>query len=156
MSRPSLKPKLLIQGNNAVRIFDSDGVTLTTQPVPQFIEFEINNIVEGQIKEINLHDFFDCDLIARGLTADIAADDKETLSAKGSMPSPTVVESIVDVLDGDRVENRLKFHFTSFPDYVNHIVINHRRKWKIRTNYTVNKLTFFCEMVHVFQTIRVP
>lgn len=156
MSRPTLEPSLIIQGTNALRIYESSGITYTAQPVPQFIEFEINNIVEGQIKEVNLHDYFDCDLIARGLTADIAADDKETLSAKGSMPNPTVVESIVDVLDGDRVENRLKFYFTSFPDYVNHIVINHRRVWRIRTNYTVNKLTFYCEMVHVNQTIKVP
>ena len=156
MTRPSLEADLVLNGDKSVRVYEEKGIIFPSKPVPRFIEFSIYNIQEKVVKEVHLYDFIGMDLIARSLTADIASDDDKPMSDKGSQPNPHWVESVVEVVEHDIVVDRLNFYFTSFPAYVNHIVIDHQKTWRIKCNDAVNKLTFYCEPIFIDSQINVP
>lgn len=139
VTRQDIRPrKALIHGDSLYTLQDFQvRIPITVVGLKKNIPVELN--FENKLS-------FDC--LARGLTADIANDDGNALQdVENNNYRFSYVQTIVQTLDKDtkQVIRTINIYISSYPNYLNEMILSPDYLYGIRVNQDVNSIVFSCE-----------
>ena len=149
-----LQPTSFIANNASLKAFDLDGLLHPVKPISQLIPVSIYNLEANKVKEISLVKYTSFDLMIVNFRADIKEDDEQPLEDVELSRSYYSVLLRLNILEKGKVVESLTTNINSYPSVlINPLVLPHNQDFQIKANKDINRITFFCEPVHLLPAI---
>ena len=156
MNEGSLKKELILNGTNSVATLKEDGAIFRIDGMKIIQEINFYNLEKNKTKIIKLDDRLTKDYEILGITADIPDDDGDASKAADKAGEQSTVRLGIRIFSGIKATENLKLGLTPYPFYTNKLFLNHRDTWHIKSDKTVNRITFKCAPVYMEQPIVFP
>ena len=158
MSLNRLSLDSFIVNGESFRAFNLDGIKHPVAPIEQLVPFSIYDLEAGKIKEFDLSKFTISDLMAMSFRADFQADDDKPVvddSIKNSdFRELQSARIILQIIEQERISERIDITISSYPsNFINPLILSHKQTYRIKVSHTLNRLTFFCKVIHLLPAI---
>ena len=157
MSLNRLSLDSFIVNGESFRAFNLDGIKHPVAPIEQLVPFSVYDLEAGKVKEFDLSKFTISDLMAISFRADFKVDDNEPITSTTedvSFPEVQRAAIVLQVIEQERVSERIIINIASYPSiFINPLVLSHKQTYRIQSSENINRLTFFCKLVHLLPPI---
>ena len=150
----NLSPSTINNGSQSFRVYEMEGLVYPAKPITQLIPFSIYNLEAGKVKKLSLANFITFSLSTYSFRADFKQDDDEILSDGTSSARSLSASITLNVIDQERVVEAILFTVNSYPGgQLNPLIIDYKKEFEIKSSLDINRLTFFCEPIHLLNPI---
>ena len=113
----------------------------------QRLPIVIVGLIQGNPRELNFQNKIACDLLVKGISADIKDDDGNELQPGTNTYRFSYVQFIIQTLDRDTraVLRTINIYLSSYPNYLNELTLSPQYDYLVRTSKDVNSVTLLCE-----------
>ncbi len=156
MSLNSLSLDSFIVNGESFRAFSLNGIKHPVAPIEQLVPFSIYDLEVDKVKEFDLSKFTRSDLMVVSFRASVQADNTLNTIETGTISLKPSNNVTLQIIEQGIVAEQIDLRITSQPTaLINPFVLSHKQTYRIQSSNNINRLTFFCKIIHLLPAIDV-
>ena len=145
-----MQPTSLNVNSRPIKAYEDNGLVYPVAPIQELIRLEIKSLNADRVKQINLSDYLDIDLMAFLVKIDFASDNRDNLS-DGTETMSTTPSVNVDMLFKDEdntTTERMRLTHGGYLNSIDGLLFRKDQSLQIKTDVSLSSLTYYCRPVY--------
>ena len=156
MSLNSLSLDSFIVNGESFRAFNLNGIKHPVAPIEQLVPFSVYDLEVDKVKEFDLSKFIMSDLMVVSFRASVQADNTLNTIETGTISLKPSNNVTLQIIEQGIVAEQIDLRIISQPTtLINPFVLSHKQTYRIQSSENINRLTFFCKLVHLLPAINI-
>ena len=156
MSLNRLSLDSFIVNGESFRAFNLDGIKHPVAPIEQLVPFSVYDLEADKVKEFDLSKFTMSDLMVVSFRASVQADNTLNTIETGTISLKPSNNVTLQIIEQGIVAEQIDLRISSYPTtFINPFVLSHKQTYRIQSSENINRLTFFCKIIHLLPAINI-